>query len=668
MARKLFRFGPAAIAVLLVVAGVGVSGQVGVGPQQSAVRNGEWRRTGADGNTRYSPLDQITAENIKNLRVVWSWKGDNFGSNPEIKNETTPIYVDGVLYFSIGERRSVVAVDPGTGETLWTWRLDEGARANGVRKNHRGVSYWTDGRESRILTVTPSYQLVSLDAKTGQPDVSFGRDGIVDMTREVEKDANYDTNIGHLMNTSPPLVFGNVAIIPTSMENARNPKSMKFPKADLMAFDVRTGRKLWTFHTTPRKGEFGEDTWLTPGSNLYTGHTGAWAPFTVDEQLGYAYIPVESPTGDQFGGQRPGNNLFSSSIVCIDIKTGKRIWHYQLVHHDIWDFDMPAAPILADINVNGKPIKAVVQPTKSSFVYVFDRTNGQPVWPIEERPVPQSDVPGEHTAPTQPFPLKPPAVDRQGLTEADLIDYTPELKAAALKAIQGYRIGPMFTPPSLVDPAKGLKGTFTFPGSGGIDWEGGAFDPETGLLFIGSATRSDTAVYGVQPAKPGETDLAMVGTPSSGPTLQRLPVVKPPWTRITAINLNTGDMAWQVPNGPTPDWVKNHPLLKGVTNLPQTGALGRAPLLMVTKTLLFSGSGYNTDPPAFRAYDKKTGALIWEVATAPGPPNGVPMTYMHRGKQYILVAVQGDPATRTGTQILAYAIPDSPKPGGAATE
>ena len=330
----------------------------------------------------------------------------------------------------------IVAADPGTGETLWTWRLDEGARANGVRKNSRGTSYWTDGKESRILTVTPGYQLVSLDAKTGHPDVSFGRDGIVDLTKEVEKDANFDPSIGHLMNTSPPLVFGNVAVIPTSLENARNPKSMKFPKGDIMAFDVRTGKKLWSFHTIPRKGEFGEDTWDN-GSNIFTGHTGAWAPFTVDEELGYAYIPVESPTGDQFGGQRPGNNLFSSSILCLDIKTGKRIWHYQLVHHDIWDYDMPAAPILADITVNGKPIKAVVQLTKSSFAYVFDRTNGQPVWPIEERPVPQTDVPGEQTSPTQPFPTKPPAFDRQGLTEADLIDFTPQLKEMALKAIQG---------------------------------------------------------------------------------------------------------------------------------------------------------------------------------------------------------------------------------------
>jgi len=326
---------------------------------------------------------------------------------------------------------------------------------------------------------------------------------------------------------------------------------------------------------------------------------------------------------------------------------------------------MPTAPILADITVNGKPIKAVVQLTKQAFAFVFDRTNGQPVWPIEERPVPQSDAPGEKTAPTQPFPTKPAAVDRQGMSESDLIDFTPQIKQMALEAVKGYRLGPMYTPPSVVDPAKGAKGTFTFPGSGGIDWEGGAFDPETGFLYIGSATRPDTAVYGLEKPKPGQTDIEMIGTSSVAPNIQRLPIVKPPWTRITAINLNTGDTLWQVPNGGTPEWVKNHPLLKGVT-LPPTGSVGRAPLLMVTKTLLFSGSGYETEP-AFRAYDKKTGELVWETPTQPGPPTGVPMTYLYKGKQYIVVAVEGNIANRTATQLVAFAIPDPPKPAAPRT-
>ena len=623
---------------------------------QQGATAGEWRRIGGDGgSTRYSPLDQITAQNVGTLRLAWTWRGDNFGSVPEIKNETTPLMVGGVLYFTAGDRRAVVAADAGTGETLWVWRLDEGARLDGVRRNSRGVSYWTDGRQARILVVTPGYQLVSLDAATGNPDPRFGEEGIVDLTKAVEKDANFNPAIGHLMNTSPPLVSGNIAIIPTSLENGRVPKSMRFPKGDIMAFDVRTGRKLWTFHTIPRRGEFGADTWLN-NSNEYSGNTGAWTPFTVDEELGYVYLPVEAATGDQYGGQRPGNNLFSSSLVCLDLKTGKRIWHYQLIHHDIWDYDPPTAPILADITVEGRRIKAVVQLTKTAFAYVFDRTNGQPVWPIEERAVPQSDAPGEATSSTQPFPTKPPAFDRQGFTRDDVIDFTPQVKQLALEAIEGYRLGPMFTPASLVDPEKGTKGTLTFPGSGGANWEGGAFDPETGYLYVASATRTDTAVYGLVKSRPADTDIPISGTPSVGPTVQGLPIVKPLWGRITAIDLNRGEIAWQIPNGETPPAIRNHPLLKGVT-LPRTGSPSRAGII-VTKTLVFAGEGYEGQPK-FRAYDKRSGAIIWET-DIPYSQTGVPMTYLHRGKQYIVFAIKGDSSTRTAARLVAFALPDPP--------
>jgi quinoprotein glucose dehydrogenase len=620
---------------------------------QQGATNGEWRRIGGDaGSTRYSPLDQITAQNVSNLRIAWTWRGDNYGSAPELKSETTPIMVGGVLYFTAGDHRSVVAADAGSGETLWVWRQDEGARAEGVRRNSRGVSYWTDGRSARILLATPGYRLVSLDAKTGQPDPDFGENGVVDMTKVLEKDSNFNPAIGHLMNTSPPLISGNIAIVPTSLENGRVPKSMKFPKGDIMAFDVRTGRKLWTFHTIPRRGEFGADTWLND-SNEFSGNAGAWTPFTVDEELGYVYVPVEATTGDQYGGPRPGNNLFSSSLVCLDLKTGKRIWHYQLVHHDIWDYDPPTAPILADITVDGRRIKAVVQLTKTAFAYVFDRTNGRPVWPIEERPVPQSDAPGEKTSPTQPFPTKPPAFDRQGFSRDDVIDFTPQVKEMALKAIEGYRLGPLFTPASLVDPAKGTKGTLTFPGSGGANWEGGAFDPETGLLYVASATRTDTALYGLTRPKPGETDIEIIGTGSVAPTVEGLPIVKPLWGRITAIDLNRGEIAWQIPNGDTPPAVKNHPLLKGVT-LPRTGSPSRAGILL-TKTLLFAGEGYEGQPK-FRAYDKKTGAIVWE-ADIPQSQTGLPMTYVHRGKQYIVFSVHGDQATKTAARLVAFALP-----------
>jgi len=339
----------------------------------------------------------------------------------------------------------------------------------------------------------------------------------------------------------------------------------------------------------------------------------------------------------------------------LEIKTGKRVWHQQIIHHDIWDYDPPSSPILADITVDGRRIKAVVQLTKTAFAFVFDRTNGNPVWPIVERPVPQSDVPGEKTNPTQPFPSKPPAFDRQGLTAADLIDFTPQIKGLAQQAVEGYRMGPLFTPPSLADPAKGTKGTLTFPGSGGANWEGGAFDPETGMLYVASATRTDTAVYGVMKPQPGETDIQMIGTGSVAPTVQGLPIVKPPWNRITAINLNRGEQAWQVVHGDTPPAVRNNPLLAGVT-LPKTGSTGRAGLLMVTKTLLFAGEGYSGQP-YFRAFDKKTGTTLWEMQTPAGPPVGVPMTYLYHGKQYVVVAVEGVVTPRTAAELVAYALP-----------
>jgi quinoprotein glucose dehydrogenase len=429
---------------------------------------------------------------------------------------------------------------------------------------------------------------------------------------------------------------------------------MKYAKGDIMAFDAKTGKKLWAFHTIPRPGEFGADTWLN-NSNEYSGHAGAWPPFSADEEVGYLYIPVEGATGDEYGGHRQGDNLFSSSIVCLDIKTGKRIWHQQLVHHDIWDWDPPSAPILVNLNVDGRNVRAVVQLTKMAFAYVFDRTNGQPVWPIEERPVPQSDAPGEKTSPTQPFPTKPPAFDLQGFSTDDLIDFTPALRQQALQAIEGYRLGPLFTPPSMIDPARGMKGTLMFPGSGGANWEGGAVDPETGFLYVGSATRTDTAAYGLARPQPGQTDMTLIGIGGGGPNLQGLAIVKPPYGRLTAIDLTRGEIAWQMANGDTPPDVKNHPLLKGI-DLTRTGSQSRAGVL-VTKTLLFAGEGYGGQP-FFRAHDKKTGEIIWETKIPLGAQTGLPMTYMHRGKQYIVFAAAGDPATQTAAQIIAYALPN----------
>jgi quinoprotein glucose dehydrogenase len=622
---------------------------------QHGAQNGEWRVWGGDaGSTRYSAVDQVDRDNVAELEIAWIWRSDNFGSTLEYKNETTPLMVGGVLYFTAGDRRAVVAADAGSGETLWVWRTGD-APTPAVRRNSRGVAYWTDGSEERIITVTPEYKLVALNASTGQLVPGFGVGGVVDLSRQLEPDANYNPAVGLLMNTSPPTVSRDVIVVPTSLANARTPASMKYPRGDILAFDARTGKKLWAFHTIPRKGELGADTWLE-NSNEYTGHAGAWTPFTVDESLGYIYLPVEAATGDQYGGHRPGANLFSSSIVCLDIETGERVWHQQLIHHDIWDWDPPAAPILLDLTVDGRSIPAVVQLTKTSFAFAFDRRTGEPVFKIEERPVPQGAAPGEWTSPTQPFPTKPPAFDRQGLSTADLIDYTPELERLALAAIEGYRIGPMFTPPSLVDPARGLKGTLMFPGSGGANWEGGAVDPETGYLYVGSATRSDTALYGLRPPRPGESDMQLLGTESRGPTLEGgIPIVKPPWGRITAIDMNRGEIVWQISNGDTPPAIANHPLMRGV-DLPRTGSASRAGVL-VTRTLLFAGEGYGGQP-VFRAYDKATGEILWETQVPGGEQTGLPMTYLHEGRQYIVFAAAGNPATRTPANLVAYAIPN----------
>jgi quinoprotein glucose dehydrogenase len=627
---------------------------------QQGTKKGEWPLVGGDaGSTRYSPLDQITRDNVKNLQVAWTWRADNFGPAPEYKNETTPLMINGVLYFTTGSRRAVVAADPASGETQWVWRMDEGERYDrGIRKNHRGVAFWTDGREQRIFTVTPGFHLVSLNAQTGRLVPGFGQEGVVDLFKELG--INFDP-IGTIGNTSPPLISHDVVIVGPALPNGRVPKSKNFTKGDVMAFDVRTGKKLWTFHTIPRPGEFGADTWLNK-SNEYSGHTGMWTTFSVDEELGYAYLPVEGATGDSYGGHRPGDNLFSSTLVCVEIKTGKRIWHQQIVHHDIWDYDPPAAPILMDLTVNGQRVKAVTQLTKMGFAFAFDRVTGKPLWPIEERPVPQSDVPGERTSATQRFPTKPPAFDHQGVSVADLIDYTPELKAKALDAIKGYRLGPLFTPPSLVG-VNGSKGTFTLPGSGGANWEGGSFDPETGYLYVGSAMRMDTAIYALTKGDPKQTDFDYMGIAGGAPSVDGLPIVKPPYGRITAIDMNKGEIAWQIANGDTPAEIKNHPLLKGV-NLPRTGSQSRAGTL-VTKTLLFAGEGYG-GLPVFRAYDKKTGQIAWETALPGGPQTGLPMTYLYKGKQYIAFAAAGNPATQTPATIVAYSLLDPNKPRAAA--
>jgi quinoprotein glucose dehydrogenase len=621
-----------------------------VGQGQNGSSTGQWRAYSADeGSTRYSSLDQINKDTVKNLQVAWTWKFDNFGTQAEtVTTETTPLMVNGVLYFTAGQRRTVVAANAGTGETLWTWRPDEGARFDAApRKVHRGVAYWTDGKEERIVLVTPGFNLVSLNAKTGHPVQGFGQNGTVDLFKQLDLDVPLDPT-GRIGNSSPPVISNDVIVVgPALTPGGRVNRSNV--KGDVMAFDVRTGRNIWKFHTIPREGEPGSETWKGDSAQ-YTGNAGVWGPFSADPKLGYVYLSIESATNDVYGGHRPGNNLFSGSLVCLNIKTGKMIWYQQLVHHDIWDYDMPPHPILIDLTVDGKRVPAVVQLTKQAFAYVFDRTNGRPVFGWTEKPVPQTDVPKEWTSPTQPFPNKPPGFDVQGITHDDLIDFTPELRAEAIKAIENYKIGPIYTPGTLA--VNGHKGTIVVPGlGGGANWPGGAADPETGFVYVGSTTTP--GVIGLVPnTDPKTSGVDTDYTFAQGlPTIQGLRLLKPPYGRITAYDMNKGEIAWQIPNGDTPASVKNNPALKGLT-IPKTGSPSQAGV-MVTKTLVFAGEG--AGGMAFlHAYDKATGAEIWQTPL-PGPQTSLPMTYMHDGRQFIVVGARG--TANTGAQLVAFAFP-----------
>jgi quinoprotein glucose dehydrogenase len=669
------RYRPLLMALLLLTTVV-------CAPAQQGAKNGEWRYYGGDsGTTKYSSLDQINPANAKDLKIVWQWKAQNFGKRPDFNWEVTPLMAGGVLYFTAGTRRDVMAVDAATGETLWMYRLDEGARgATVARTVNRGLAHWSDGKgDDRILLISPGFQLVALNAKTGRPLPGFGKEGLIDLTEGLDRDVVKPGQIG---SSSPALVVRDTVVVGAALLTGTAPVSKNNVPGYIRGFDVRTGKKLWTFHTIPQAGEFGNETWEND-SWKYTGNTGAWVPLSGDEELGYVYIPVEEPTGDFYGGNRHGDNLFSDSLVCLDVRTGKRIWYFQLVHHDVWDWDVAAPPILVDITVDGKKIKAVAQVTKQAFTYVFDRVTGKPVWPIVERPVPQSTVPGEKTSLTQPFPTKPAAFDRQGFTLDDLIDFTPEIKEEAIKIASQYKMGPLFTPP-IVSGTDGKLATIMLPNHvGGGNWPGGAVDPETGMLYVASVTNHDTLAVSV--ADPKRSDMGYVGggargagrgsaqatitspsedadglrpVPRQGSGPQGLPLVKPPWGRITAIDLNTGNHVWMAANGDAPDFVKNHPLMKGI-DLSNTGKSSRS-LLMVTKTLLFAPEGNNLwASPAgaggnmLRILDKMTGKLIHQIAL-PAMATGVPMTYMVNDRQFVVVAIG---AAGVPAELVALALP-----------
>jgi quinoprotein glucose dehydrogenase len=620
---------------------------------QNGAVNGEWRTYGGDlGSTRYAPLDQINAGNFSKLQVAWRFKTEILGARPDFNLQTTPLMINGVLYATAGSRRDAVAIDAATGELLWMYRLDEGRRGQaGPRPlSGRGVSYWTDGRgDERIYFVTLGYQLVALNAKNGVPIAGFGQNGIVDLKQN--NDQVLDPITGEIGLNTGPLVARDVVIVGAAHRAGNAPRSKANAKGYVRGFDVRTGKRLWIFHTIPTPGEFGNDTW-EKDSWSYTGNAGVWAPFSVDEQLGLVYLPVELATGDYYAGHRPGNNLFTETLLAVDLNTGKRVWHYQLVHHGIWDYDIPCAPILVNVTVNGRQVQAVAQPTKQGFVYVFDRKTGQPVWPIEERPVEQSTVPGEKTSATQPFPTKPPAFELQGVQEKDLIDFTPEIKAEALKVASQFKLGPLFTPP-IVRGEGGKVGMVYVPN--GANWPGGSFDPETGILYVYSNTLT-RLISLVNDPKRSDMDYingAGGGDTGGGLTVQGLPLTRPPWGRITALDLNKGEMVWQVAHGETLDTVKNHPMLKGV-DIPRTGRIGPIGTL-TTKSLVISGeSGFTTTSngrgATLYAYDKATGKEVGNIFM-PAPQTGSPMTYMLGGKQYLVLSISG---AGFPAEIIAY--------------
>ena len=623
---------------------------------QPSGADGEWRTYGGQGRgAKYSPLDQIDAENVEDLRIAWRWRSvdyDLVDDNPDLRfNHTllgTPLMVGGRLYMSTNLGQSA-AIDPATGETLWAYRaLDDGAgRPRGG--STRGVGYWHDpGLDDERIFVVSGEQLVALDAKTGNPIGEFGEGGKVNLRSGIPRLEEFRWN-------APPLVCRDTVIVGVAIPDV--PMNKEQAPGYIRGFDAVTGRLKWQFNPVPQPGEPGNETW-EDGSWEYTGSSTVWSVMTADEELGYAYLPTGTPTHNWYGGHRPGDNLFAESLLCVDCENGRLVWYHQLIHHGVWDYDIASPPILADITVDGRPIKAVAQVSKQAFTYVFDRVTGEPVWPIEERPVPPSDVPGEKLSPTQPFPTKPAPFDRQGITEDDLIDFTPELRAEALEIFRQYRSGPLFTPPTVRDESPGgTLGTLQLPSYvGGNNWNGAAYDPDTQMLYVPSIT-APILVWLRQPDPAVSNFRYIRGNRNvyiDGP--RGLPLTKPPWGRITAIDLNTGEHVWMTPNGPGP----RDDLALQDLELPWLGASGRAAPLL-TKTLLFLGDGSPSlvvIPPhgggrMFRAYDKTDGRVLWQTELEAGT-SGAPMTYLHEGKQYVVVAISDN---EHEGELIALALP-----------
>ncbi|HEX4272907.1 MAG TPA: PQQ-binding-like beta-propeller repeat protein [Rhizomicrobium sp.] len=649
----------------------------------------EWRYYAADlANTRYSPLDQISATNFDKLQVAWQFHTDALGPRPEYVYEGTPLCIKGRLYITAGTRRDAVCLNAATGELIWMHSIDEGERANNAPRQYsgHGVAYWTDGQgDERILYVTLGYQLVALDARTGEPVRSFGENGVVDLKKDDDQSMDLITAAVGLHAT--PVVGGNTVIVGAAHPGGTSASLAGAVKGYVRGFDVHTGKRKWIFHNIPRRGEFGYDTWLKPEQTEAIGNTGCWGQISIDLELNTAYLPIELPTGDQVGIYRAGPGLFGESLVAVDLDTGKRKWHYQTIHHGLWDRDIPCAPILCDIPHNGKVVRALAQPSKQTFLYVLDRETGKPVWPIPETQAPAGDVPGEWYSPTQPIPSKPPAYGVQSINPKTIINFTKELHDRALKLISHYRTGGVYEPPS-IGTVDGSWGTLCAPGfTGGTNWPGGCYDPETRNVYVYCQNTATTA--SIVPGDPKITDFSYTrGTPGAaqapaqamgsvkknadaeGPastdglrpgriTIDGLPLLKPPYGAISAINLEKGDIVWQIAHGETPDFIRNHPALKGLT-IPRTGQIGIVGP-MVTRALVVCGeSGVNTTASGkrgamLRAYDKNTGEDRGAVYM-PAAQTGSPMTYMLGGRQHIVLAIGGGGVPAS---LIAFRLPQA---------